>query len=164
VDLQLLDNMKLTIIVPDKSIILNGVYLTKVDQDLSWIPSNVRALQWYGDWGEIEYFDKDNNEKITKLGIFQQALIDHQNEISRLENIQKEIEENRDYWKEFRRRRDGFLTNSDWTQGNDSPLSDDKKLSWKNYRQELRNLPEKITDPKPLVIDLEHPDWPKQPN
>jgi len=162
-DLQLLNNMRLAIIVPNKSIVIDGNYLSEIDQDLSWIPSNIHAVQWYGEWGEIEYTDIDNNERITELGIFEQAIIDHQNELNRLKEVQQEIENNRDYWKEFRRRRDGLLTNSDWTQGNDSPLSDSAKLLWKTYRQNLRNLPEQISDPKPLVVDLNHPDWPKQP-
>ncbi|GAA6764909.1 hypothetical protein AAFH68_08430 [Flavobacterium sp. CGRL1] len=33
-----------------------------------------------------------------------------------------------------------LLAESDWTQLEDSPLSEDKKDEWKNYRQELRDL------------------------
>ena len=34
-----------------------------------------------------------------------------------------------------------YLTESDWTQVNDSPLLDAKKAEWATYRQELRDLP-----------------------
>ena len=40
-----------------------------------------------------------------------------------------------------RSERNRLLTETDWTQGNDSPLSSDKKTEWANYRTALRNLP-----------------------
>lgn len=40
-----------------------------------------------------------------------------------------------------REQRNILLTNSDWTQNNDSPLSETKKQAWKTYRQALRDLP-----------------------
>ena len=41
----------------------------------------------------------------------------------------------------IRNMRNGLLEESDWTQLNDSPLSDSKKQEWATYRQELRDLP-----------------------
>lgn len=154
--------MKLTIIVPDKAIILDGVYLNDIQQDLSWIPKDVRALQWDGQSGFIEYYPEYNlnNKVIHNLDIYSQAITDHKNELLRLEEEQKLIESSKDYWKEFRRRRDGLLINSDWTQVSDSPLSEEKKEQWKIYRQQLRDLPSIVKDPKPLALDINHPDWP----
>ena len=40
-----------------------------------------------------------------------------------------------------RSERNRLLAETDWTQGNDSPLSSDKKTEWANYRTALRNLP-----------------------
>ena len=40
-----------------------------------------------------------------------------------------------------RSERNKLLADTDWTQGNDSPLSSDKKTEWANYRTALRNLP-----------------------
>ena len=37
--------------------------------------------------------------------------------------------------------RSSLLTESDWTQAADSPLSDTKKAEWATYRQTLRDLP-----------------------
>ena len=37
--------------------------------------------------------------------------------------------------------RSSLLTESDWTQAADSPLSDSKKAEWVTYRQALRDLP-----------------------
>ena len=34
-----------------------------------------------------------------------------------------------------------LMSNCDWTQGADSPLSDEKKAEWATYRQALRDLP-----------------------
>jgi hypothetical protein len=36
--------------------------------------------------------------------------------------------------------RDSKLLNSDWTQGADSPLTDEKKAEWATYRQALRDM------------------------
>lgn len=40
-----------------------------------------------------------------------------------------------------REQRNVLLKNSDWTQNNDSPLSDSEKQEWATYRQSLRDLP-----------------------
>lgn len=71
----------------------------------------------------------------------------------------EEKERNRDYWQEFRMIRNYKLLSSDWTQIPDAPITEDQKLAWKNYRQQLRDLPENISDPKRLVLDENHPDW-----
>lgn len=39
-----------------------------------------------------------------------------------------------------RQTRNKLLTESDWTQGADSPLSDSKKAEWATYRQALRDF------------------------
>ena len=41
----------------------------------------------------------------------------------------------------MRQWRDILLTQSDWTQLPDSPLSDSKKQEWATYRQALRDFP-----------------------
>ena len=45
-------------------------------------------------------------------------------------------------WKRIRAERDRLLTNSDWTQGSDSPLASAKKTEWATYRTKMRTLPE----------------------
>tara|TARA_R110000803_G_scaffold101771_2_gene169769 strand:- start:79 stop:447 length:369 start_codon:yes stop_codon:yes gene_type:complete len=45
---------------------------------------------------------------------------------------------------ELRRKRDELLKESDWTQSKDLTLTNDE--AWKKYRQELRDLPQTITD------------------
>ena len=44
-------------------------------------------------------------------------------------------------WTRIRAERDRLLTESDWTQGNDTPLSDADKAKWTTYRGKLRTLP-----------------------
>ena len=55
--------------------------------------------------------------------------------------------------------RNELLTASDWTQGNDSPLTDEAKTSWATYRSSLRSLPEHENWP-----NLEEADWPTKPS
>jgi hypothetical protein len=59
-------------------------------------------------------------------------------------------------FEELRLERSYKLSNSDWTVGNDSPLSPEKKQEWLNYRQALRDLPTNTEDP-------ENPNWPTPP-
>ena len=44
-------------------------------------------------------------------------------------------------WTRIRAERDRLLTESDWTQANDTPLTDANVAKWKTYRTSLRDLP-----------------------
>jgi hypothetical protein len=57
-----------------------------------------------------------------------------------------------------RQERNDLLASSDWTQANDSPLTDEAKASWVTYRTALRNLPSHSNWP-----NLEDSDWPTKP-
>ena len=57
---------------------------------------------------------------------------------------------------ELRLERSCKLTNSDWTVGNDSPLSPERVQEWRTYRQALRDLPSVTEDPA-------NPVWPTPP-
>ena len=57
-----------------------------------------------------------------------------------------------------RQTRNKLLTGCDWTQGEDSPLSDSKKAEWQTYRQTLRDFDyASITQDFGIV-------WPTEPN
>ena len=47
------------------------------------------------------------------------------------------VEEKVDFVRGFR---NDWLKRSDWTVGNDSPLSDEQKAAWTTYRQALRDM------------------------
>tara|TARA_R100001440_G_C2443665_1_gene106785 strand:- start:1 stop:297 length:297 start_codon:yes stop_codon:yes gene_type:complete len=49
-----------------------------------------------------------------------------------------DLEENKS---QVRQERNALLAASDWTQANDSPLANDKKIEWASYRTLLRDLP-----------------------
>lgn len=59
-------------------------------------------------------------------------------------------------WVSLRTDRNRRLAACDWTQLADAHLSQDKKDAWATYRQELRDLPDSITDPT-------HVEWPLDP-
>jgi|694.fasta_scaffold68772_6 hypothetical protein len=155
--------MRLTIIPGDKYIAIDNNGLLNIQQDLNWIPSNVHALQWYDTWGEVEYNDETPNERIENLGIFEQAVADFNNEKKILQDELDAIEAARDYWEELRVLRNQRLSDCDWTQMSDVPFTEEQKISWKNYRQLLRDLPESITDPKQLVVNPTDSNWPIKP-
>ena len=60
----------------------------------------------------------------------------------------------------LRLKRDALLTESDWTQVNDSPLTDAKKAEWATYRQALRDLPAEYSDSD----DIDDVVFPTQPD
>lgn len=66
--------MRLTIIVDDKLMIIDG---NNFNIDTTLIDPNIHAVQWYEDWGEIEY-------RKTKNGKPQNLIID---ELSQFENV-----------------------------------------------------------------------------
>ena len=59
-------------------------------------------------------------------------------------------------WSQLRAQRNQLLKDSDWTQGNDSPLSTESKSAWAAYRAALRNLPDVTSDPSNV-------EWPQSP-
>ena len=63
--------------------------------------------------------------------------------------------------------RDTLLLQSDWTQAEDSPLSDSKKSEWASYRQALRDITKtatpKISSP-PLGLDPSSVTFPEKPS
>ena len=56
-----------------------------------------------------------------------------------------------------RAERDKKLTDTDWTQMTDSPLSDSDKTAWATYRQSLRDLPTASGFPHTMT-------WPEEPS
>ena len=51
-----------------------------------------------------------------------------------------------------RENRDKLLSESDWTQAADSPLSQDDKAAWAAYRQALRDIPEQPGFPHDILF------------
>ena len=69
--------------------------------------------------------------------------------------------------KRLRATRNAELSVCDWTQGNDSQLSDAEKQEWLTYRQTLRDFPStanlsEITYNQDLHI-IENVEWPEKP-
>ena len=61
---------------------------------------------------------------------------------------------------DLRAKRNRLLTESDWTQSPDSPLTDAKKTEWATYRTSLRNLTNGLT----TVEQVNGVTWPTKPN
>ena len=156
----------LSIDVANKNITVENETLFNItEQDFSWIPSNVTYLIWYGTRGSINYkIDESGNgpvEFITELGIYEKAIEMFNNEKQRIADEEKaqaeSLEAARDYWAELRYLRDRKLTQCDWTQIADVPLTEEQKTAWATYRQALRDLPANTEDPK-------NPVWPTKPS
>lgn len=59
-------------------------------------------------------------------------------------------------WSEVRSNRDSLLSECDWTQFNDSPISGSTLIDWQTYRQSLRDITNQST---PYDIT-----WPNKPS
>ena len=59
---------------------------------------------------------------------------------------------------DVRNTRNQYLSKTDWTQIPDSPLSEDQRTAWANYRKSLRDLTDHENFPH-----LSNSDWPTQP-
>jgi len=59
-------------------------------------------------------------------------------------------------WSEVRSNRDSLLSECDWTQFNDSPISGSTLIDWQTYRQSLRDITNQST---PYDIT-----WPNRPS
>ena len=161
--------MKLTIIPEDKFIGIGTTGYVGINTDWSYIPSGVHAVQWDGSSGEVEYNNGSPNVGITSLGVYEAAVTHHENERLRLVAqavADQVILDNKDWDSVFRRRRSLRLEDSDWTQGNDSPLSNSKKTEWATYRQTLRDLPSSkdAATRKAMSKDENHSGWPTEPS
>lgn len=62
--------------------------------------------------------------------------------------------------RDIRRMRSRKLAASDWTQANDSPLSDADKAAWATYRQALRDITTSLTGTEATTEDVT---WPTAP-
>jgi len=102
-----------------------------------------------GNWVE-KYIAKDMFTSYTdEEGVFHSKLEQEQAYQAGLDS--KVAESNRT-------KRDGLLDDTDWTQMNDSPLTNEVKTAWATYRQELRGITDLDAWP-----NLEDDDWPVQP-
>ena len=63
-------------------------------------------------------------------------------------------------WKRIRAQRNRLLSESDWTQGGDSPLTTQQKSDWAVYRTSLRTLPEDQSS----VTSYSDINWPTKPS
>jgi len=124
--------------------LLNEVYkdFIRKEFDLSsyGIPSDIHALQWLDNQGEIEYIDKINvNTVLTELPAWASSIVADFDLVLSAEEQDTEEEMGR----KVRIMRTHLLSDCDWTQlpDNQSRITEAQLQAWNTYRQELRDLP-----------------------
>ena len=115
-----------------------------------------QTLKQYG-WYPYRFVETQKNENQYYDGsdfvIEETEVVEYQKVRNKTEQeITEEIES---MWRSIRDRRNVFLTESDWTQLPDSPLTNQKQTEWQIYRQSLRDI---TTQLNPFSID-----WPTPP-
>lgn len=82
--------MRLSVIVGDATVYLDGVPMMGLD--LSCVPGDVHALQWYRDKGEIEYVASDTkpaNAHIAELPSWAAQVIQKWNEAKQAKDAEE---------------------------------------------------------------------------
>lgn len=96
----------------------------------------------------IEGWDEENEVPIMGSQTLQEFLgmTDEEADAAHLEGLKNEF---------IRPKRDRLLSECDWTQGADSPLTNEKKEEWRIYRQALRDMT--------LDTNPQDANWPTKP-
>jgi hypothetical protein len=142
--------MKLTVIVDDKFVSVDSVGFYKFDLE-QLQQSNIHAIQWDGEQGEIEYKGDTPNETITSLDSFQ-WVVDAW-------HARKYLAENPPAPSEYQliaattMEAAFLLTDSDWAVLPDVPLAN--RQEWVDYREVLRGIRSNPTT---------EPVWPVKPS
>lgn len=133
--------------------------------DMTGIPDNVHAVQWYGSHGDIEYVDGTPNLDITELPAWALTAKSRRDakdaeEVAKAEAEEAEfkalMESPEHKAKLIRSERDRLLAGSDWVVVMMTELGAPVPAEWVNYRSALRNITVQNTFPESVV-------WPTKP-
>lgn len=159
----------LSVIVDDNTICIDGKCIELKNNINLGLENNIHAIQWdeIAKKGHVEYKEKIPNKIISDIEKYKFLINLYYNEIKLRQELKekeaKEIELNTDWESIFKNIRSGKLYESDWTQLPDVNLTESEKESWKIYRQQLRDLPDSITDYKLMVNEPNNEYWPQPP-
>jgi hypothetical protein len=116
----------------------------------------INALKASPQEGKIDITDEEIPSELDETNLHEYRYVDgviRKALDSEIEELDFDIEEYKDC---IRTERSKLLSESDWTQGQDTPLSETKRLEWATYRQELRDILEQD-------MDFKNPTWPEPP-
>lgn len=115
----------------------------------------------------VYFFDNIVEQKVTRMNEKETIYVYdmYQITIENRPNLEEDIEANYDIWLKFakdceyeklaaeiRNKRDNLLTQTDWTQVTDTVLNTEKQQEYKEYRQQLRDIPEQQEFPYHVVF------------
>jgi hypothetical protein len=104
--------------------------------------------------GSIEYVNKNYDEMVANVISNDGPVPDDIASLTTEELEAKILESHKNF---VRQERDRRLVESDWTQNVDSPLSEEKKVEWQIYRQQLRDVISNVTNTTDII------NWPTKP-
>lgn len=126
--------MPFLVILSDSNVVVEKTDATPsseifgTDKDSLEVSDDVYNSVEFGDWYYANGYHISSDHIIFENGSFRQM-----------------TEE--ECWINIRDKRESILKLCDWTVLPDSPLTSAKKTAWKNYRQQLRDLPTSNTNP-----------------
>lgn len=115
----------------------------------------------------VYFFDNIVEQEVVRMNEQQIIYVYdmYQITIENRPNLEEDIQNNFDIWLQFakdceyeklaaeiRNKRDNLLTQTDWTQVTDTVLNTEKQQEYKEYRQQLRDIPEQQEFPYHVVF------------
>ena len=131
-------------------VMLNGENVENVPT--TNLDSTIHAVQWFGDHGEVEYSDR--NEEIADFSEFDVIMTDRQTEIDRL--AQEALDNEPSEEEKDRAKRHSLLKETDWIVVKYLDIGNPVPQEWSDYRQALRDVTEQAGFPGNV-------DWPTEP-
>lgn len=116
------------------------------------LDSNIHAVQWYKDHGEIEYMD--HNEEFDDFSTFLSIINDRDTEMDR--RVQEKLADEPSPAEQDRDLRDNLLRDTDWIVTKYSEIGEPVPEEWATYRQALRDI--SLQDGFPGNVE-----WPTEP-
>jgi len=149
--------MRLTIIRSDEAVYVDSVAYRSLD--MSSVPTNVHALQWYGVSGSVEFADGTPNQDITELPDWANVCV---TEWEAADYAQKHPSQHLPTAEENKETAASLLSHTDWTALPDvaDPLKSNPYLANASAFNTYRNAVRLIAI-NPTAGDL---DWPTKPN
>jgi hypothetical protein len=116
---------------------------------------------YYTGFYPTDIWDEENIPEVNRIELtkeqWQEGVLKKCRVINGVHTVILETEQETQNLKynELRENRDKLLSDSDWTQMPDSPLTDAQKQAWAMYRQSLRDLP--------TTVDINNIVYPEKP-
>lgn len=144
---------KVSVIIEDRTIVVDneGFHLSGNESCWNGIDPDIRAFQYDSNDSSqcsIEKSQENISCTLTDVQVFIDA---HTAEKARIQQVEDDFQNS---WDRIRQERQNYIFDTDWTQTEDSPLTDAKKEEFRVYRQALRDMTTTYSEVEPRNLNF----------